>query len=164
MSRVGLGQDSHRFSADPSRRLVLGGVEVPGGPGLDGNSDADVVLHALCRALEQAIGENGFSRYADDMSRRGINDSREYVKVAGDRVRAAGYRVGNVGITVEARRPKIDPLAPAMKRCIADLLDVDEGDVGINASTGEGMTPFGQGEGIQVFAIVGLLRVEPAGR
>ena len=122
MFRVGLGQDSHRFSPDAGRALVLGGVVVPGGAGLDGNSDADVVLHALCRALEQASGSDGFSRYADAMSRNAINDSREYVKVALANVHRAGYDVGNVGLTIEARTPKIELLREAMKNSVAALL------------------------------------------
>jgi len=157
MFRVGLGQDSHRFSADAGRALVLGGVVVPGGRGLDGNSDADVVLHALCRALEQAIGTDGFSRYADAMSRDGINDSREYVKVALANVHRAGYDVGNVGLTIEARTPKIEPLREAIKDSVAALLRIAPGAVGINASTGEDLTAFGRGEGIQAFAIVSLV-------
>ena len=157
MFRVGLGQDSHRFSDDPDRKLVLGGVEIPGASGLDGNSDADVLLHALCRALEQALGEDSFSRYADEMSRNGINDSREYVKVAISRVRQAGYRVNNVGLTIEAQRPKIEPYRLALKESVAALLQVAVDAVGINASTGENLTPFGKGEGIQAFAIVSLV-------
>ena len=157
MFRVGLGQDSHRFSAVTGRALVLGGVVVPGGRGLDGNSDADVVLHALCRALEQAIGTDGFSRYADAMSRDGINDSREYVKVALANVHRAGYDVGNVGLTIEARTPKIEPLCEAMKSSVAALLRIAPASVGINASTGEDLTAFGRGEGIQAFAIVCLV-------
>jgi 2-C-methyl-D-erythritol 2,4-cyclodiphosphate synthase len=157
MLRVGFGQDSHRFSSDPTRRLVLGGVEVPRSPGLDGNSDADVVLHALCRALEQAIGEDAFSRYADEMSTRGILDSREYVKVARARVEQAGYRINNVGLTIEARRPSIEPLRLAMKASIAGLLNIAPGMVGINATTGEDLTAFGRGEGVQAFAIVSLV-------
>ena len=155
--RVGLGQDSHRFSTDPARRLVLAGVPVEGAPGLDGNSDADVVLHALCRALEQAIATDGFSQYADAMSRRGINDSREYLKVAVSNVEAAGYRVNNVGVTIEAQRPKIDPVRHALKASLCALLGLPADAIGINASTGERMTPFGQGEGIQAFAIVSLV-------
>jgi 2-C-methyl-D-erythritol 2,4-cyclodiphosphate synthase len=161
MFRVGLGQDSHRFSADAGRTLVLGGVVVPGGRGLDGNSDADVVLHALCRALEQAIGTDGFSHYADAMSSDGIYDSREYVKVALANVHRAGYDVGNVGLTIEARTPKIDPLREAMKASVAALLQIAPGAVGINASTGEDLTAFGRGEGIQAFAIVGLVAKAP---
>ena len=157
MFRVGLGQDSHRFSTDPGRKLVLAGVPIANVSGLDGSSDADVVLHALCRALEQAIGADSFSRYADEMSRNGINDSREYVKVAKSHVEAAGYRVNNVGLTIEAQRPKIEPLRPQLKESVAALLAIPVDAVGINASTGEGMTPFGKGEGIQAFAIVSLV-------
>jgi 2-C-methyl-D-erythritol 2,4-cyclodiphosphate synthase len=157
MFRVGLGQDSHRFSNDATRKLVLGGVTIPDEPGLEGNSDADVVLHALCRALEQAIGSDAFSRYADEMSRNGVNDSREYVKVARAHVEQAGYRVNNVGLTIEGLRPKIDPVSLRLKESVARLLGVPPDAVGINASTGERMTPFGRGEGLQVFAIVSLV-------
>jgi 2-C-methyl-D-erythritol 2,4-cyclodiphosphate synthase len=155
--RVGLGHDSHRFSDDASRPLVLGGVVIDGQPGLEGDSDADVVLHALCRALEQAIGAASFSRYADAMSRAGINDSREYVKVARSNVEAAGYRIGNVGITIEALRPRIEPHAPRMKDGIAALLGIANDAVGISASTGDGLTAFGRGEGVQAFVVVGLV-------
>ncbi len=156
MSRVGFGQDSHRFSRDPKRKLVLAGIVVPHEVGLDGNSDADVVLHALCRALEQAIGRDSFSQYADEMSQQGIQDSRAYVQVARSHVEDAGYRVNNVGLTIEAQRPKIDPIRQEMKRSVASLLGISEDAVGINATTGENMTPFGKGEGIQAFAIVSL--------
>ena len=155
--RIGLGQDSHRFSDDPKRPLMLGGIVVPGSRGLDGNSDADVVLHALCRALEQAIGNDAFSRYADDLSRNGVIDSREYAKVARTNVERAGYAINNVGLTIEARTPKIEPLRDAMKTSVATLLGIDPRDVGINASTGEALTAFGRGEGIQAFAIVSLV-------
>jgi len=156
MSRIGFGQDSHRFSSDPNRKLVLGGVPVPNEAGLEGNSDADVVLHALCRALEQAIGRDSFSQYADEMSRRGIADSREYLKVAKAHVEEAGYRVINIGLTIEALRPRIETLSPMMKRTISGILEIAADAIGINATTGERMTPFGQGEGIQAFAIVNL--------
>ncbi len=156
MFRVGFGQDSHRFSRDPERKLVLGGVAVANESGLDGNSDADVVLHALCRALEQAIGLDSFSQYADEMSQSGIHDSRAYVKVARSHVEAAGYRVNNVGLSIEALRPKIDPIRDAIKISVANLLGVGVDAVGVNATSGEKMTPFGKGEGIQAFAIVSL--------
>jgi 2-C-methyl-D-erythritol 2,4-cyclodiphosphate synthase len=158
MFRIGFGQDSHRFAPGAARRLVLGGVYIEGEAGLEGNSDADVVLHALCRALEQAIGQDAFSRYADEMSRRGVQDSREYVRVAAARVAAAGYRVNNVGVSIEARTPRIDPIRAQMKATIAALLDVPADDVGINATTGEDLTPFGQGLGIQAFVIVSIVR------
>ena len=157
MFRIGFGQDSHRFSQDPARKLVLGGVYIADVAGLDGNSDADVVLHALCRALEQAIGRDEFSRYADEMNARGISDSGEYVRVAATRVADAGYRVNNVGITIEARRPRIHPIREPMRASIASLLGVPAEVIGINATTGEDLTPFGQGLGVLAFAIVSLV-------
>jgi len=164
MFRVGFGQDSHRFSSDPDRKLMLGGVHVPNEAGLEGNSDGDVILHALCRALEQAISSGSFSRYADEMSRNGINDSREYVKVAKLHVEEAGYRVNNVGLSIEAHRPKIEPLSEEIKSVVADLLGIATDTIGVNATTGEGMTPFGKGEGIQAFAIVSLEAAKPPRR
>jgi len=91
------------------------------------------------------------------MSRDGINDSREYVKVAFANVQRAGFDVGNVGLTIEARTPKIEPVRDAIKASVAALLVIDPRDVGINASTGEALTAFGRGEGIQAFAIVSLV-------
>jgi 2-C-methyl-D-erythritol 2,4-cyclodiphosphate synthase len=91
------------------------------------------------------------------MSGRGIVDSREYVKVARSRVEQAGYRINNVGLTIEARRPSIEPLRLAMKASIAGLLNIPPERVGINATTGEDLTAFGKGEGIQAFAIVSLV-------
>ena len=158
MYRVGLGQDSHRFSDDPDRKLVLAGVEIAGARGLDGNSDADVILHALCRALEQAIGEDEFSRYADEMSGRGINDSREYVRVAISRVTQAGYRVNNVGLTIEGQTPKFDPIRAQMKASVAAKREIPIGAIGLNGTTGADMTTYGKGEGVQAFAIVCLVK------
>ncbi len=157
MFRVGFGQDSHRFSSDATRKLVLGGVLIPGAQGLEGNSDADVVLHALCRALEQAVGRQDFSHYADEMSRNGINDSREYVKVARIHVEEAGYRVNNVGLSIEALKPRVAAFCDAMKNVVAEILAVAPGAIGINATSGEHMTSFGKGEGIQAFAIVSII-------
>lgn len=157
MFRVGFGQDSHRFASDADRKLVLGGVLIPDARGLEGNSDADVVLHALCRALEQALGREDFSRYADEMSRNGISDSREYVKVAKVHVAQAGYRVNNVGLSIEALKPRIEAFCDAMKNAVAEILDIAPAAIGINATSGEHMTPFGKGEGIQAFAIVSIV-------
>jgi 2-C-methyl-D-erythritol 2,4-cyclodiphosphate synthase len=158
MFRVGFGQDSHRFSEDECRKLVLGGVVVEGEKGLEGNSDGDAVLHAICRALEQAIGGESFSIYADEMSRQGINDSVEYLKIAAKHVREAGYAVNNLGISIEGKRPKIIPLEKKMKNKLAEILEIAESQIGINATSGEDLTAFGRGEGIQVFTIVSLLK------
>ena len=159
MIRVGLGQDSHAFEPDGSEKpLILGGVVFPGHPGLLANSDGDVVLHALFNALSQAIGKRSLGIYADPICQQGITDSRAYLKVALDMVREAGYTVNNVGVSIEARRPKIEPMSEQMKRSLCALLDLADDQVGITATTGEGLTAFGRGEGIQVFVIVSLVK------
>jgi 2-C-methyl-D-erythritol 2,4-cyclodiphosphate synthase len=157
--RVGFGQDSHRFSGDPNTSLVIGGVRVPDERGFEAASDGDVVLHALCNALLQSVGGDSLSVYADDMCTQGITDSMEYVKEAYRRVKEKGYRVQNVGISIEGKRPKILPIAPAMREAIAPVLELSPDDIGITATSGEEMTPFGKGEGVQAFAIVSVVSV-----
>jgi 2-C-methyl-D-erythritol 2,4-cyclodiphosphate synthase len=157
MIRVGLGQDSHAFEPEgTSKPLVLGGVLFPGQPGLLANSDGDVVLHAIFNALSQAIGKRSLGVYADPLHAQGITDSRVYLRVALDMVREAGYTINNVGVSIEARRPKIEPRAIEMKKTLAELMGIDDDQVGITATTGEGLTAFGRGEGIQVLVIVSL--------
>lgn len=160
MIRTGLGQDSHAFMPDGSTKpLILGGIVFAGYPGLQANSDGDVVLHSLFNALSSAIGGRSLGIYADPLCAQGITDSAVYLAVALDMVRRAGYTVGNVAISIEARRPKIEPMALEMKKCIAALLEVTADQVGITATSGEGLTAFGRGEGIQVFTIVTLVKV-----
>lgn len=159
MVRVGFGHDTHAFEQEGSvKPLILGGIEFGGQPGLLANSDGDVVLHALCNALSQAVGGRSLSVYADQLCQQGITDSKQYLGVALDMVRRAGYTVNNVGISIEASRPKIEPRAQAMKQSLAGLLNVEADRVGVTATSGEGLTTFGRGEGIQVFAIVSLIK------
>lgn len=158
MFRVGFGHDSHAFEPEGSQKpLILGGVVFAGHPGLLANSDGDVVLHALFNAISQAIGHRSLGVYADPICQSGVTDSRVYLAVALDMARQAGYTINNVGVSIEARRPKIEPMSAQMKTRLARLLDVDEDRVGITATTGEGLTAFGRGEGIQVFVVVSLV-------
>ncbi len=156
--RVGLGQDSHRFVAPgDDKPLLLGGVLIEGGQGLAGNSDADVVLHALFNALSQAMGGRSLGYYAGPMClEEGITDSREYLKVALQMVQDQDYVIGNVGISIECLRPRIEPWVPLMKDTLADLLDIWLEQIGITATSGEHLTDFGRGDGIQTFVTVSL--------
>lgn len=158
MFLVGLGQDSHRFSTDSKRKLILGGVAIENERGLEGNSDGDAVIHAICRALEQAIGGESFSIYADKMNQEGINDSREYLKIALNHVKEKGYFINNLGLSLECQKPKIIPIAENMKKSLAEILEIETERIGINATSGEDLTTFGKGEGIQVLAIVSLAK------
>lgn len=157
MFRVGLGRDSHRFSGDVNKKLVLAGVEFEE-VGFEANSDGDLVLHALCDAIEQALGGNSFANYADRLCKEGIQDSREYLKIALENMKKQGYQLNNVGITMEGVRPKIMPMAEKIRRSLVGLLSLSGGSIGINATTGEGLSAIGRGEGLEVLVIVSLFK------
>lgn len=161
MFRVGLGQDSHRFAEGKSKPLVLGGFVIPGEKGMDTNSDGDVMLHAVFNALSQAIGGRSIGYYADSMCfEEGITDSKEYVKVALRMVEEKGYKISNIGLMVEAKRPMLEPHSDAIKKSLAAILGIDKSRVGLTFTTGDGLTSFGKGEGIQAFAIASLVKNE----
>jgi 2-C-methyl-D-erythritol 2,4-cyclodiphosphate synthase len=154
MIKTAIGQDSHAFGPRNSAKpLVLGGVRVPGCPGLAGNSDADVVLHALTNAVSGISGVNILGAVSDGMClKQGVTDSREYLKKSlatlGDR------RITHVSISLEGKRPVMAPHIDAIKQSIAAIIGISAADVGFTATSGEGLTAFGRGEGLQVFAIV----------
>ena len=151
--RTGLGQDSHRFldAPDPHRPLLLGGLEFEGLP-LNGNSDADVVLHAVTNAISSVTGVNVIGKTADAMCQQGITDSAAYLRVALEHL--GRLRISHLAISIECLTPKISPRINAMKARLAELLGIPERDIGITATTGEGLTGMGRGEGVQVLAIL----------
>jgi 2-C-methyl-D-erythritol 2,4-cyclodiphosphate synthase len=160
MDRIGIGQDSHKFSKN-KKQLVLGGVVVSSSGGLDGNSDADVVLHSLCNALSSAIGGDSISTWSDDMLNEGIRDSSEYVRKIVNVVSDAGYKVANVSISVEAKKPRIElSIISKMKEVIAKLVKVEKGAVGITFTSGDGLNDFGKGLGIGVTTVVLLKKAK----
>jgi len=156
--RIGMGQDSHKLTKNPAKKLVLGGIEIEDENSFEGNSDGDVIIHALCNALEQAIGGNSLAVYSDQMCKEGITDSKEYLKVAMEHIKERGYAVNNIGISIEAKYPMILPLAYKMRNTLSPILEISNDAIGINATSGEGMTAFGKGEGVQAFAIVSLIK------
>lgn len=160
MFRVGFGQDSHRFSEDENKKLFLGGVEVKGERGLEGNSDGDLIIHSICAAIEQALGRENFSVYADEMCKNKIFGSVEYLKVARAHLKESGYIINNLGISLEGKHPKILPIENQIKNSLAQILEVNKNQIGINATTGDGLTSFGKGEGLQCFAILSLVKNE----
>lgn len=148
-ARTFLGEDSHAFSS--SGQLTLGGLTIAELPALEANSDGDVILHAIGRALAQACGQN-FSELADPLSLSGDSDSRDYVEPFLEKV-----KITNISISLECARPKIDPIAPALKESLSQILKIDESQIHISAHTGEGLTPFGLGEGIRCLAILTII-------
>jgi 2C-methyl-D-erythritol 2,4-cyclodiphosphate synthase len=154
MIKVAIGQDSHRFEPEDSeKKLVLGGVVIEGCPGLEGNSDADVVLHALTNAVSGITCVNILGSEADRMCRQGITDSRAYLMAALSHMKK-GSRILHVSISIEALRPKLAPHIEMMRASIAELMGTGRESVGITATTGEGLTEFGKGSGIFCTAIV----------
>lgn len=158
MYRIGYGYDLHRTAA--GRRLVLGGVDVPGGPGLVGHSDADVVLHAICDALLGAAGLGDIGELFPDTDPAYRDaDSRVFVREVLARVRAAGLAVVNVDCVIHAQAPRLSPHKPAIRAALAGLLEIEPQAVGVKATTNEKLDAIGRGEAIACSAVA-LLRVD----
>jgi 2-C-methyl-D-erythritol 2,4-cyclodiphosphate synthase len=158
--RVGQGVDVHGFSDDPGRPLVLAGVTLPGGPGLAGHSDADVVLHALTDALLGAAGLGDLgSVFGTEDPRHAGEASSAFLAEALRRVSEAGWTLGNADATVVAQRPRLAGHLGAMRTSAARLLGVGEELVSIKATSTDGLGFIGQGDGIACLAVVLLRQV-----
>jgi len=155
--RIGTGYDLHRLV--PGRPLILGGVRVPFDLGLDGHSDADIVCHAVTDAVLGAAALGDIGRLFPDTDAAWKDaDSVALLTTAVARVGEAGYRVGNVDVTVIAQRPKLLPHVPAMRERLAQALGVDVAAVSVKGKTNEGMGWIGRGEGIACIAVATLVR------
>jgi 2-C-methyl-D-erythritol 2,4-cyclodiphosphate synthase len=155
--RVGDGWDVHRLVA--GRPLVLGGVTIPFEQGLLGHSDADVLLHAITDAVlgAAALGDIG-QHFPDTDARFKGADSAVLLAEATARVRASGWRVGNVDSTVIAQAPKLMPWIPAMRAGIAKAMGLDPDQINVKAKTAEKLGAVGQGEAMEARAVVLLQR------
>lgn len=147
--KVAIGQDSHKIdNENKEKKLRLGGIEFNEPFSLLGNSDADVVLHAITNAVSGITGKNILGKIADDMCKEGISNSEEYLKEA---LKYLKENIVHVSIAIECLKPKIAIKIPTMRSNIARILNIEENAVGITATTGEGLTEFGKGNGIQAF-------------
>jgi len=153
-TKVGIGKDSHRFDFnDNTKKLRLGGIVFENQPALSGNSDADVVLHALTNAISGITCENILGPRADQLCLdQGITDSSVYLKEAFKYLRTS--TISHVSISIECKFPKITPMIPTMRQSLSSLLNIPPTSIGITATTGEELTPFGQGLGIECICIV----------
>lgn len=158
MVKFAIGQDSHRFETDASKTyskpLILGGVVFDGEPCLSANSDGDVILHALTNAISGITCKNILGKVADDMCKSGIIDSCEYLKVALKDLAETQAVISHVSFSVECKTPKMAPKLDRIRDSIGDMLGIASKCVGITATSGEGLTAFGRGEGIQVFCVI----------
>jgi 2-C-methyl-D-erythritol 2,4-cyclodiphosphate synthase len=161
MMRIGHGFDVHAFAA--GRALILGGVDIPYERGLLGHSDADVVLHALADALLGAAALGDIGRHFPDTDPAFAGaDSRVLLREVVARVAAAGWRPGNVDVTVIAQAPRLAPHIPLMVDNIAADLGLARGQVNVKATTTERLGFTGRGEGIACEAVALLLPLQPS--
>lgn len=156
--RIGHGYDVHRLTA--GRRLILGGVEIPFEKGLDGHSDADVLVHAIMDAMlgAAALGDIGKLFPDNDEAFLGA-DSIELLKRVREVLLDNGWKLGNLDATVIAQRPKLAPFIAAMRERIAAALETDGSNVSIKATTEEKLGFTGSGEGIAAHAVCLIERV-----
>ena len=151
--RIGQGYDVHRLVG--GRKLVLGGEEIPFAVGLDGHSDADVLLHALGDALLGAasLGDLGRHFPPSDERWRGASSVDLLARIVA-LVQESGYRVVNCDLTLVAEAPKLSPYRERIIARIARILGIEENAVGLKATTNEGLGAIGRGEGMAAFAVV----------
>lgn len=159
MTRFGFGYDVHRLVE--GRDLIIGGVRIPYEKGLDGHSDADVLLHAISDALlgAAALGDIGTLFPDTDERWRGA-DSLELLRIVGETIAEAGYHVGNIDATVALQQPKIRPYVDQMRERIARVLHVTPDRVSVKATTTERLGFVGVGQGAEAYAVCSLF---PAG-
>ena len=150
--KVAIGQDSHKIDFEnPDKKLLLGGIEFEENYSLLGNSDADVVLHAITNAVSGITGQNILGKVADDMCKNGIKDGEVYLKEA---LKYLNEKIVHLSLSIECQKPKITPKIEEMRATLARILNLEETSIGITATTGEGLTECGKGNGISVFACI----------
>ena len=150
--RIGHGYDVHRLVE--GRDLILGGVKIEYEKGLLGHSDADVLLHAVSDALLGAAGLGDIGRHFPDTDPKYKGaDSLELLRQVAGKIAAAGYRVGNVDVTMIAQRPRLKGFIPQMEQNIASALNVEPGRINVKATTEERLGFTGSGEGMACHAV-----------
>ena len=150
--RIGHGYDVHKLVE--GRDLILGGVKIPYEKGLLGHSDADVLLHAVSDSLlgAAALGDIGVHFPDTDPAYKGA-DSLELLRIVGEKVAAAGYKVSNVDVTMIAQRPKLKDHIPQMRKNIARVLGVELSQINVKATTEEHLGFTGDGSGMACHAV-----------
>lgn len=175
---IGIGEDSHKFKVKSQKSkvksarrksknrklqralmhktefLVLGGVKIKNLPALEAESDGDVIIHALCNAIASALSKGSLGTYATKMRKRGIRDSKKYLQKITAQMKRERCGIKNCSFSIEAAYPQIDPLVPAIKKSLSKLLEIPRQKIGITATSGESLTPFGRGEAIRCQAVV----------
>lgn len=151
--RIGHGFDVHRLLA--GRKLWLGGIQIDHDKGLDGHSDADVLIHAICDAMlgALALGDIG-THFPDTDPKFKDIDSKQLLVEVNEMLHAKGWGIGNLDTTIVAQQPRLSPYIKEMSGTLADLLKISVENISIKASTTEGLGFEGRGEGISAHAVV----------
>jgi 2-C-methyl-D-erythritol 2,4-cyclodiphosphate synthase len=163
--RIGIGQDSHEFSKK-KEPLILCGYKISSINGFSninafaGNGDGDIFLHSLCNALSSAIGGDSLGTWADEMYYKyKIKDSKKMLDVVFQKIIKAGFIVNNVSFSAEGKKPFLtQKITDKMKGSVAKLLNIKKDRVGITLTSGETLSSFGKGQGMQVFTVVSLIK------
>ncbi len=158
--RTGLGRDSHRFlSEDSSKPCVLGGVIFDDVPGLDAESDGDVILHAICNAISSLSHVPILGGVAKELCRKdGITDSQVYLERA---LKTLGpQKIVHVSIAVEGQRPRFEDKIRLIRKRIAKILELSEEQVGFTANSGDGLTDFACGDGLLCHCILTIMEIK----
>lgn len=159
MIHVGIGYDVHRLVA--GRKLILGGVEIPHSTGLEGHSDADVLMHAICDAILGALGEPDIGHFFPNTDHRWKGaPSKVFLQEASRQAKFLEARIVNIDATIIAQQPKLSPHIGEMKINIAAALGMNVNRIGVKATTNEHLGFLGREEGIAAMAVAGVDRKE----
>jgi 2-C-methyl-D-erythritol 2,4-cyclodiphosphate synthase len=150
--RIGYGYDVHPLGA--GRKLILGGVEIPHSKGLQGHSDSDVLVHAICDALLGAMGEGDLGRHypSSDPRYKGIS-SLKLLEDVMNKLQAKGYRVANIDTVIVAQAPRLAPHLAAMQKKMAEAAGIEPDRVNVKVKSGEGLDAAGREEGMIAHAV-----------
>lgn len=152
--RTGIGQDSHRFLPPGSRKpCVIGGLTFEGEDGLDADSDGDVVFHSLCNAITSLTGVPILGKIAIELcKKKGITNSQIYLEKALETLHS--QEIVHVAFSIEGKRPHLQKKIDLMRDHLATILKIFPSQIGITATSGDGLTSFGCGEGLQCLCIL----------
>lgn len=155
--RTGIGQDSHRFlPADSAKPCVVAGLIFEDTPGLSADSDGDVVYHAICNAISSVTGVPILGGIAIDLCHKdGITDSQVFLEKALETLK--NQQIEHVALTIEGKRPRFQARNLEMRLKIAHVLGIDVSQVGLTVTSGDGLTDFGCGDGLQCFCVITTL-------
>jgi 2-C-methyl-D-erythritol 2,4-cyclodiphosphate synthase len=157
--RIGYGYDVHRFAA--GRKLFIGGVEIPYEKGLDGHSDADILLHALCDSLLGALALGDIGKHFPNTDDKYKNiDSKELLKSVKSLIEEEGYGISNIDSTVIIEEPKLSPHIDKIREVISTILHIEKDQISVKATTSEGLGFIGEKEGAAASAVSLLFKLE----